>query len=288
MYVSGHSSGCKRAVLASGVLVAAIAAPIALAAGSGSRTGAGVNDSRARANAHTAASEAPVRGGIHNPPRGTYSRTTGVFANNNTWAARISNLGSGGAVIDGCRSPSEGPSCVRVENLAGGLAFAFKSTGSKGGELLLGNVNGAPFTTNAHGVATGLNANFLQGRQASEFQLAGQSAPNAEQLGGQPPQHYVNTQQLLFADVGAGPSIQNTSSPGASSVSQSVTSTSNAYTVSFGSLNISKCAFTASPQGAALTSGALGVEASPSDPSAVIINAPAEFKAGFDLQVVCA
>jgi hypothetical protein len=81
--------------------------------------------------------------------------------------------------------------------------------------------------------------------------------------------------------VGSGPVIQNTR--GATSVGQLETT----YTVVFGTTNVSKCAYTASPQGAALTSGQLGVAASPTNVSAVVVSTPTGFSGGFDLQVVC-
>ena len=73
------------------------------------------------------------------------------------------------------------------------------------------------------------------------------------------------------------------STRGATTVGQLETT----YTVVFGTTNVSKCAYTASPQGAALTSGQLGVAASATNSSAVVVNAPSGFSGGFDLQVTC-
>jgi hypothetical protein len=223
----------------------------------------------------------PVRAGIKNPPSGGYYQTTQIWANNSSWGTRQSNLGIGGAAIYGCRSLAGGLSCLDADNLKGGSAFTFITSGATGGTIDVGSSAGAPFTTNGHGVATGLNANYLQGKQASEFQLANQPAANASELAGQPASSYVTTAQLLFADVAPGPLIENTS--GATSVGQSGTT----YTVVFGTTNLSKCSYTASPHGAALTSGQLGVAASSSDSSAVVVSAPSGFSGGFDLQVVC-
>jgi hypothetical protein len=223
----------------------------------------------------------PVRGGVKNPSLGGFFGTTQIWANNSTWGTRQSNLGSGGSAIYGCRSLKGGLPCLDADNLKGGPAFEFITTGAIGGSILVANSSAAPFTTNGHGVATGLNANYLQGKQASEFQLASQPAANASELGGQPPSSYVSTGQLLFADVGPGPVIQNTR--GATTVGQLETT----YTVVFGTTNVSKCAYTASPQGAALTGGQLGVAPSASNSSAVVVSAPGGFAGGFDLQVVC-
>lgn len=263
--------GWRRAAVLSGAVVAVAAAPLALATGG----------ARLARFSSAAAGGQPVRGGVKNPRYGGYYGTTQIWANNGSWGTRQSNLGTGGSAIYGCRSPLGGSPCLDANNLRGGSAFSFITTGLTGGSILVGNANGAPFTTNGHGVATGLNANFLQGKQASEFQLSNQPAANANQLGGQAPSSYVNTGQLLFADVAPGPAIQSTR--GATSVTQSGT----AYTVVFGTLNVSKCSYTASPQGAALTSGQLGVAASSTNASAVTVSAPSGFGGGFDLQVVC-
>ncbi len=253
----------RRAAVISGAVIALTAAPVALAGGLANAGGQ------------------PVRGGIKNPPSGGYNQTTQIWANNASWGTRQSNLGSGGSAIYGCRSLAGGLPCLDADNLKGGTAFTFITTGSTGGTILVGNSSAAPFTTNGHGVATGLNANYLQGKQASEFQLAAQPAANANELGGQPASSYVSTGQLLFADVAPGPVIQNTR--GATSVGQSETT----YTVVFGTTNVSKCAYTASPQGAALSAGQLGVAASSTNAGAVVVSAPSGFSGGFDLQVTC-
>jgi hypothetical protein len=255
--------GWRRAAIISGTVIALVITPVALA---GSLANAGGQ---------------PVRGGVKNPPSGGYFQTTQIWANNASWGTRQSNLGTGGSAIYGCRSPQGGLPCLDSDNLKGGPAFSFITTGTTGGSITVANVNAAPFTTNGHGVATGLNANYLQGKQASEFQLANQPAANANELGGQAPSSYVNTGQLLFADVAPGGVIQNTR--GATTVNQQETT----YTVTFGTTNVSKCAYTASPQGAALTGGQLGVAASSTNSSAVVVSAPTGFSGGFDLQVVC-
>jgi hypothetical protein len=278
---TGHSvdrvlalgSGWRRAGVLSACALALAAAPVALAAqGHGGPV------------AHSAGSEAaggyPIRGAIHNPPHSSYYRTTGIFSNSASWTNRVENYGSGGAALDACHAPGGGTPCLDGYNLSGGLAFIFQTSGNSGGEILLRNPNGAPFTTNAHGVASGLNANFLQGKQASEFQLANQPAANANALGGQPASAYVNSGQLLFADVVPGPGIRATR--GATAVSKS----GEAYVVTFGSSNVSTCSYTASPAGAALSGGQLGVEAGSTN-SAVVVNVPSGFSGGFDLQVVC-
>jgi hypothetical protein len=255
--------GWRRAAMISGTVLALVAAPAALA---GSLADAGGQ---------------AVRGGVKNPAVGGYFQTTQIWANNASWGTRQSNLGTGGSAIYGCRSLAGGLPCLDADNLKGGPAFSFITTGTLGGSILVGNSSDAPFTTNGHGEAKGLNANYLQGKQASEFQLANQPAANANELGGQPASAYVSTGQLLFANVEPGPVIQSTR--GATTVGQLETT----YTVTFGTINVSKCAYTASPRGAALTSGQLGVAPSATNTSAVVLSAPAGFSGGFDLQVVC-
>jgi hypothetical protein len=255
--------GWRRAAILTGAAIALLAAPVALAGGFANAGGQ------------------PVRGGVKNPPSGGYYQTTQIWADNSSWGTRQSNLGSGGSAIYGCRSLAGGLPCLDADNLKGGLAFSFITTGASGGSIIVGNSNAAPFTTNGHGEAKGLNANYLQGKQASEFQLANQPAANANELGGQPASSYVSTGQLLFADIGPGPVIQSTR--GATAVGQLETT----YTVMFGTTNVSKCAYTAAPQGAALTGGQLGVAASTTNSSAVVVSAPSGFSGGFDLQVVC-
>ena len=169
---------------------------------------------------------------------------------------------------------STGRHFLEASNRSSGFAVQFTSSGSTAGTILLKNTAGAPFTTNAKGVATGLNANYLQGQEASAFQLAGQpaanatnaaTAANAEKLGGQPPSAYLTTGQVLFATVNAEHKLENTR--GATSITTleeakpqaGATPTSGStYTVVFAS-NVSKCSSTASPIGQALTSGQLGV-----------------------------
>jgi hypothetical protein len=263
--------GWRRAVLLSGAALAIVAAPVALA------SSAGANRS---AHVATLSDNTPIKGAIHNPASSSYLRTTGIFANYSGWTTRIQNVGSGGAGTFGCKSTSGASACLASENSKGGLAFTFATTGATGGEILLTNPSGAPFTTNAHGEAKGLNANYLQGKEAKEFQLANQPAANANELGGKPAGEYA-VGGLMFADVSSAGAILSTR--GASAAAKE----GEAFKVTFGTTNISKCAFTASPTGAALTSGQLGVEPSAGNASAVVVNPPTGFSGGFDLQVIC-
>lgn len=92
------------------------------------------------------------------------------------YATRQSNLTtSGGGAIYGCRSTARtSPTdlknpCVRASNLSTGLAFEFQaSKGILGGSINVGKGGDGvkPFTTNATGVATGLNADRVDGKDA--------------------------------------------------------------------------------------------------------------------------
>jgi len=85
---------------------------------------------------------------------------------------------AGGGAIYGCRSTGQNPdtdeSCIRANNLADGLAFSFDSNGTIGGTISVGDGgDGAkPFTTNATGVATGLNADEVDGIDGAQIQQA--------------------------------------------------------------------------------------------------------------------
>jgi hypothetical protein len=45
--------------------------------------------------------------------------------------------------------------------------------GKEGGRIQVGDTTGAPLTTNATGVATGLNADKVDGKDATDFAAAG-------------------------------------------------------------------------------------------------------------------
>jgi hypothetical protein len=94
------------------------------------------------------------------------------------YSTRQSNLSdSGGGAIYGCRSQAGGSKatptpqnpCLRANNLSRGLAFEFQATiGDLAGTISVGAGGDTkkPFTTNATGVATGLNADRLDSLDA--------------------------------------------------------------------------------------------------------------------------
>src|SRR3954463_2690292 len=96
---------------------------------------------------------------------------TEIIANTNTYGTRQSNKkdGDGGGAIYGCRSNPGNEPCIRSNNLKGGRAFEFETVGKEAGRIEVGNVTGAPFTTNATGVPTGLTADKIDGKEAADF-----------------------------------------------------------------------------------------------------------------------
>src|SRR3954467_6479821 len=145
-------------ILASAIVVAVCVAPFAIAAGEGQ----------------------PAKGGARNPSNNqsqAYTRETEIIANNSTYGTRQSNKSNnGGGAIYGCRSGEGGTAkgnkpCLRASNLAKGYAFEFESDGLLGGEIIVGSGGAAdrPFATNATGVAAGLNADRVDGKNAEDF-----------------------------------------------------------------------------------------------------------------------
>ncbi|HEX8205672.1 MAG TPA: hypothetical protein VF587_06420 [Solirubrobacteraceae bacterium] len=135
------------------VVLALTASPFALAAGEG------------RA----------LFGGERNPsnnPALSLREETEVIATTSTYGTRQSNKSdNGGGAIYGCRSGAGGSAaenepCIRAVNLSDGRAFELVAQkGTEGGtiEVGAGGDGTRPFTTNATGVATGLNADRVDG-----------------------------------------------------------------------------------------------------------------------------
>jgi hypothetical protein len=157
----GAKSVRTRSVLAAtGVLVVGISATGVAATGSaileGKRNGTATQETQIISNV-----------GATNAPTGGFS-------------TRQSNLSTtGGGAVYGCRSTTGGTSanpptnpCIRANNLSSGYAFEFNaSAGSSAGVITVGNGGDKvkPFTTNATGVATGLNADQVDGQSADDI-----------------------------------------------------------------------------------------------------------------------
>ena len=144
-------------VVMSALVLALLVSPFAIAAGEGD----------------------PLQGGARNPSNNqtqALTRETEVIANTNTYGTRQSNKSdNGGGAVYGCRSKPGGIAagnepCLRGSNLNGGQAFSFGTTGTEAGRIeAAGGDNARPFTTNATGVATGLNADEVDGRSGDEL-----------------------------------------------------------------------------------------------------------------------
>src|SRR3954471_16823159 len=111
---------------------------------------------------------------------GAFNATTGTKGG---YVTRQSNTQTGskagGAAIYGCRGAAGGTAagsapCLRASNLTAGFAFEFAGEGDVVGQISVGdgktaNSKAKPFTTNATGVATGLNADQVDGKSASDI-----------------------------------------------------------------------------------------------------------------------
>src|SRR3954454_11808575 len=122
------------------------------------------------------------------------STETEIIANTSTYGTRQSNKkdGDGGGAGYGCRSSAGNEPCVRANNLKGGRAFEFATVGAEGGFIETGNVNGAPFSTNATGVAKGLNADRVDGKEGADLD-------DAEPLTGKKATDFAASGVLPFA-----------------------------------------------------------------------------------------
>ena len=207
-----------------------------------------------------------ILGGKRNPSRDAtkaFSAETEIIANNSTYGTRQSNKrnGDGGGAIYGCRSNEGNEACVKSFNLNNGRAFDFQTNGNLGGRIQTKDANGVPFTTNATGVATGLNSDKVDGKDAADFAASG---------------------DLRFASV-----VADGTATGRGVASGSRAAATNTYTVTFDK-DVSKCSFTATPVVTdADDAVALGVSASTSDPKAVVVDEPGATGVPFHLQVIC-
>ena len=132
-----------------------------------------------------------IREGVRNPSDGgSAQRETQIIASTpkDSYGTRQSNKGDGGGAIYGCRSsldatsvasiadPAKSTPCIRANNLRDGKAFDFQSSRGRligvmqaGHSLAVPKPAVAPFVTNATGVAVGLNADRVDGLNASEI-----------------------------------------------------------------------------------------------------------------------
>jgi hypothetical protein len=194
------------------------------------------------------------------------STETEIIANNSTYGTRQSNKkdGDGGGAIYGCRSSLGNEPCIRSANLKGGHAFEFSTVGAEAGRITTGSTTGAPFTTNATGVATGLNADRVDGKEAADFA----AASDVTALSGS----FLDAQ--VAADAAVSPNSRG---------AVSATVAGAVYTVKFNK-DVSKCSYTASPVGSA-SPQAIGVQATPNVADSVTVDTGTA--GSFHLQVIC-
>jgi len=187
------------------------------------------------------------------------SSETEIIADNGTYGTRQSNKkdGDGGGAIYGCRSNAGAEPCVRANNLKGGRAFEFETVGKEAGRIEVGDTTGAPFTTNATGTATGLNADKVDGKEAADF------AASAD----------IKTASVNSAGVLQG---------GRGATAAAIETVPDTYRVTF-DRDVSACTYTATPVGA--SSGQTLAVQGGSNPANVRVDA--DSPTAFHLQVIC-
>jgi hypothetical protein len=213
-----------RWILAAAIIAGLLVTPLALAAGEGR----------------------PLLGGKRNPsanPSVALASETQIITNSPTYGTRQSNKSdNGGGAVYGCRSRAGGiergnEPCVRARNLADGRAFELENTGgAEVGVIRSSNPSAAPFRTNARGVATGLNADEVDGRSADEIVAEARNLSRFAAVDGQ------------SGALAAG--------RGATTAARTAVGT---YTVSF-SADVSRCAYTATVVGGEAQLGFATVE----------------------------
>jgi hypothetical protein len=204
---------------------------------------------------------------------------TEIIANSSTYGTRQSNKkdGDGGGAIYGCRSSLGNEPCVRAANLKGGRAFEFSTVGAQGGHIQTGSTTGAPFTTNATGVATGLNADRVDGKDGADLD-------DAVTLEGKKAADFAAAADLLFAVVNDAGATQTVTGRSGGTAALAVSQTGDDYTVTFGK-DVSKCSFTATATGA--TPQGLSVDAGSTPTTVVVHKGAADPDTSFNLQVIC-
>jgi hypothetical protein len=211
-----------------------------------------------------------ARLGKRNPSSQALRSETQIIASNGSYGTRQSNKrdGDGGGAIYGCRSNAGAEPCVRANNLKGGRAFEFNTVGKEAGQITVGDATAPPFSTNATGKVVNLDADKLDGRDATE--LAGAA-------------------DFLFAAVDAAGALGANRGATASALTAPA---ANTYTVTL-NRDVSKCSFTASAVGGSSVNG-FGVEAGPL-PTQVRVDQqddeagppPVDRGRAFHLQVIC-
>ena len=113
-----------------------------------------------------------LREGKRNPSSGSSARETEMISQSKTYGTRQSNVAQRQRRRRDLRmplelravSPASGPTTSRT-----GRAFEFETDGDEAGRIETKSDAGKPFTTNATGVATGLNADRVDGLHAAKI-----------------------------------------------------------------------------------------------------------------------
>ena len=198
------------------------------------------------------------------PTSRTLSSETQIIASNGSYGTRQSNKrkGDGGGAIYGCRSNTGAEPCIRSNNLELGRAFEFVTDGKEAGRIETDDPAGVPFTTNATGTATGLNADRVDGKEAADFAAAG---------------------DILTAVVAANGTLERGRGATAAALTNAP---AERFRVTF-NRDVSTCAYTVSPQGDA-SEQAFGVRSPADNKNQVVVDQPDPGGArAFHLQVIC-
>lgn len=206
----------------------------------------------------------PVLVGKRNAAEGS----TAIVGTTTGYATRQSNNSErdGGAASYGCRADLAHEACLFVLNHRGGEAFYFRSRGGESGGFFdvipaMGKTadDVAPFKTNATGVATGLNADEVDGQSAQDIVTAAVAAA-----------------QPKFAAVNAAGT--DVTGRGLAQAGAVLKTGAGAYTVTFAS-DVSKCALTATQT---TTTNAGATAAAPAGGNANAVNVVTRAGGGAD------
>jgi hypothetical protein len=171
--------------------------------------------------------------GTRTPVTGTVKTPTTLETDVDSWGFHVANRSNrGGAVQASCRSLFTGRrnACLQAANSANGQAFAINFRGALGGQFLVGSdlskpfPNARPFITNATGVATGLNADQVDGLHAQDIidEAVAKSSVQVGPQGPQGPQGAQGTRGPQGAQGQSGP-------PGTPLVAVGVTAPNGSY-----------------------------------------------------------
>jgi hypothetical protein len=219
-----------------------------------------------------------LTGGKRNPTTRTYKSETRIMASTGGYGARVSNRStSGGGAIDVCRSgpggtPQRQEPCLRSTNRNTGLAFELDTKGAQAGTITTAGGDGTkPFTTNATGVATGLNAERVGSRTPAQLTSDAVAAVQAT---------------MSFARV-----LENGTMSAARGVDAAARNSTGIYSVVFHS-DVSKCGLTATESAAGSEVGPVGVQLGPDHRTATVTTMNAQSPAApadraFSITALC-